>query len=99
VQKVSLGVEVLSEGGAGTFRSSLSANRAVGTDVQANVNGTAATGKGNKITLNTATLSFSLNVAEGSNSTIGFTITGGGASSNSVLTLLATSKLAWVSEA
>lgn len=74
-----VGVEVLSEGGAGTFRSSLSANRAVGTDVQANVNGTAATGKGNKITLNTATLSFSLNVAEGSNSTIGFTITGGGA--------------------
>nr|MCU0712229.1 flagellin [Pirellula sp.] len=74
-----VGVEVLSEGGAGTFRSSLSATRAVGTDVQATVNGTTATGKGNRITLNTATLSFSLNVAEGASSAIGFTITGGGA--------------------
>ncbi len=74
-----VGVEVLSEGGAGTFRSSLSATRAVGTDVQANVNGTAATGKGNKITLNTATLSFSLNVEDGASNSIGFTITGGGA--------------------
>ena len=74
-----VGVEVLKEGVAGTFGSSLSAARAVGTDVQASVNGTAATGKGNRITLNTATLSFSMNVAEGANSTIGFTITGGGA--------------------
>ncbi|MFN8741169.1 MAG: flagellin [Pirellula sp.] len=74
-----VGVEVLSEGGAGTFRSSLSAPRAVGTDVQATVNGTTATGKGNRITLNTATLSFSLNVTDGASSSIGFTITGGGA--------------------
>jgi flagellin len=74
-----VGVEVLKEGAAGTFGSSLSAARAVGTDVQASVNGTAATGKGNRITLNTATLSFSMNVAEGASNPIGFTITGGGA--------------------
>lgn len=72
-------VEVISEGAAGTFKSGLTGARAKGTDIQATVNGTAATGKGNVLSLNTATLDLSLTVADGSSTAINFSITGGGA--------------------
>ncbi len=72
-------VEVISEGAAGTFKSGLTGSRAKGTDIQATVNGTAATGKGNVLSLNTATLDLSLTVADGSSTAINFSITGGGA--------------------
>ncbi len=72
-------VEVISEGVGGTFASGLSASRANGSDVSATVNGTSATGKGNTLSINTATLDLSLTVADGSNASIAFTITGGGA--------------------
>lgn len=72
-------VEVVSEGAGGTFKSGLTASRAKGTDIQATVNGTAATGKGNVLSLNTATLDLSLTVTDGSSADISFTITGGGA--------------------
>jgi len=72
-------VEVISEGVGGTFKSGLTAPRASGTDILATVNGTAATGKGNTLSLNTATLDLSLTVADGTSDSIAFTITGGGA--------------------
>ncbi len=72
-------VEVISELPGGTFKSGLTASRANGTDIQATVNGTAATGKGNVLSLNTATLDLSLTVTDGSSTDISFTITGGGA--------------------
>jgi flagellin len=73
-------VEILSEGEGGTFGASLEGGpRAVGADIQATVNGTVASGKGNRISLNTATLSFGLTVADGSSTNVNFTITGGGA--------------------
>lgn len=75
-----VGVEILSEGTGGTFGSSLEGGpRAVGADIQATVNGTVASGKGNRISLNTATLSFGLTVADGSSTAVNFSITGGGA--------------------
>ena len=75
-----VGVEILSEGTGGTFGSSLEGGpRAVGADIQATVNGTVASGKGNRISLNTATLSFALTVADGSSTAVNFSITGGGA--------------------
>lgn len=72
-------VNVISEGAGGTFKSGLTAARAVGTDIAATVNGTAATGKGNTLSLNTSTLDLSLTVADGSSTSVNFTITGGGA--------------------
>ena len=72
-------VEVISEGTAGTFETGLTASRANGTDIDATVNGTAATGDGNKLTINTATLDLSLTVTDGSSTSINFEITGGGA--------------------
>jgi flagellin len=72
-------VEVISEGTGGTFKSGLTASRAKGTDIEATVNGTAATGKGNVLSLNTATLDLSLTVEDGASADISFTISGGGA--------------------
>lgn len=72
-------VSVISEGAGGTFKSGLSAARANGTDIVATVNGTAATGKGNTLSLNTSTLDLSLTVADGSSDAVSFSITGGGA--------------------
>lgn len=76
-----VGIEVISEGAGGTFSTGIGGNQRVsGTDVQATVNGTIAAGDGNKISLNTSTLNFSLTVADGTAaSTIAFTINGGGA--------------------
>ena len=72
-------VDVISEGTGGTFKSGLTAARANGTDIVATVNGTAATGKGNTLSLNTSTLDLSLTVDDGSSTSVAFTITGGGA--------------------
>lgn len=72
-------VEVISEGTGGTFKSGLSSSRSNGSDVQATVNGYAATGDGNQLSLNTATLDLKLTVSAGSNTSVNFEITGGGA--------------------
>lgn len=75
-----VGIEILSEGAGGTFESGLIGGpRALGTDVQATVNGTVATGRGNNIKLNTSTLNVSFTVADGSSTAVNFNITGGGA--------------------
>ena len=75
-------VQVVSEGTGGTFGSSLTAVNATGSDIQATVNGVAATGQGNTVSLNTPSLSFSaaldptqLTVGEN----VDFNVTGGGA--------------------
>jgi len=72
-------VDVISEGAGGTFENNLSATRATGTDIDANVNGIAATGDGNTFSINTATLDLSITVSAGSNTAFNFSITGGGA--------------------
>ncbi|WP_449224071.1 flagellin [Aureliella helgolandensis] len=72
-------VEVIKEGEGGTFASGLSTSRAKGTDIVATVNGTLADGKGNTLSLNSATLDLSLTVADGSSTSVAFTVTGGGA--------------------
>lgn len=73
-------LRVISEASSGTFRSSVGAGaRDTGTDIVAKVNGVDADGNGNALSINTASLALSLTVADGSSSTINFTITGGGA--------------------
>ncbi len=75
-------VQVVSEGAGGTFGSSLTATNANGTDIQATVNGDAATGQGNTVSLNTPGLGFSaaLNPATlSAGDDVDFTVTGGGA--------------------
>ncbi len=72
-------VEVISEGTGGTFKDNLSASRSTGTDIQATVNGYAATGDGNTLSINTSTLDLKLTVSEGSSTAVNFDITGGGA--------------------
>jgi flagellin len=66
---------IISQGGGGPFVE----GRDTGSDIQANVNGATATGKGNTISLNTAVLDLSVTVTEGSSTDLSFTITGGGA--------------------
>jgi len=76
-------VKIVNDGTTGgTFTSSLSAPNATGTDISATVNGIAATGQGNNVTLNTPGLGFSaaldpnmLTVGEN----VDFNVTGGGA--------------------
>ena len=77
--KALVAVKVISEGTGGTFESSLSADRDTGTDIVATVNGFNATGDGNTLSVNTATLSMSATVTNGSSTDFSFTITGGGA--------------------
>ena len=72
-------VEVISEGTGGTFKTGLSSSRENGTDISATVNGIAATGDGNTLSINTATLDLKLTVADGSDDAVNFDITGGGA--------------------
>jgi flagellin len=72
-------LDVISEGAAGTFKAKLSSSRATGTDIAATVNGINANGKGNALSINTASLSFSLTVADGSSKSFKFDISGGGA--------------------
>lgn len=72
-------VEVITEGGSGTFSGNLSTNHAVGTDIEATVNGVGANGDGNRLSINTATLDLAIDVVPGSNNAIQFSIDGGGA--------------------
>jgi len=72
-------VNVLQEGPSGTFASDLSSAREYGTDIAATVNGVTATGKGNTLSINTATLDMTMTVADGSSTSVSFTIDGGGA--------------------
>lgn len=75
----SVAVNVLNEGAAGGFKAGLSGTRAVGTNVAATVNGIVANTNGNSLSINTATLDMSVTVADGSNTSFSFNITGGGA--------------------
>lgn len=83
--KAFIDVKIIAEGSgstpAGTFTTALSGTgaRQSGTDVQATINGVAATGDGNSLTINTATLDISTTVAADFEGTVSFTITGGGA--------------------
>ena len=77
-------LKIISEGtntvANGTFTDAVSSGaRQVGTDVAAKVNGLDATGDGNSLTINTATLDLSIDLASGFIGNIAFTITGGGA--------------------
>jgi flagellin len=75
-------VKVVNEGTGGSFGSSLSAANASGTDIGATVNGVAATGLANTVSLNTPSLAFSASlnptqVVVGDH--VKFNVTGGGA--------------------
>ncbi len=78
-------VKIIGEGSgstpAGTFTTALDGvgAREEGADVEATINGVAATGDGNNLTINTATLDLSTTVAADFEGTVSFTITGGGA--------------------
>ncbi len=78
-------INVIEEGAGGDFVTNLTTGgtansaRVTGTDVQASVNGITATGDGNDISINTATLDLSATVENGFTGTIEFDITGGGA--------------------
>jgi flagellin len=72
-------VEVLSEGALGNFETNLSATRDSGSDIVARVNGVQASGDGNSLSVNTATLDLSMTVSDGSSTDVSFTIDGGGA--------------------
>jgi flagellin len=75
-----ISVEIISEGSTGTFRTNLGGNyRTAGTDIVATVNGVRASGRGNTISINTATLDMSATVNNGSTTDFSFTISGGGA--------------------
>jgi len=68
-------VEEISDPGA-LFQGSA---RTTGTDIAGNINGYTASGNGNTLSLNTTSLDMTLTVTDGSNTTVTFDITGGGA--------------------
>ncbi len=72
-------IEVINEGAGGTFATSLSEDRAIGTDIVATVNGVEADGVGNSLSINTSVLDVTLTVDAGSSTNFSFDITGGGA--------------------
>jgi|CXWL01.1.fsa_nt_gi flagellin len=74
-------VEVISEGALGDFATNLGGTiaRDEGVDIAATVNGIEASGRGNTLSVNTATLDLSLTVDDGSAAAVAFTITDGGA--------------------
>jgi flagellin len=73
-------LKIISEASGGTFGDAVNAGaRALGTDVQAKVNGIDANGKGNKLSINTATLDTTIDVQAAFVGNIAFTIDGGGA--------------------
>ncbi len=74
----SVSVDVISEGGSGTFETNLSATSNKGADIVATVNGVAASGKGSTLSVNTSTLALSLTV-DNSGDNFSFSISGGGA--------------------
>ncbi|HUG69546.1 MAG TPA: flagellin [Pirellulaceae bacterium] len=73
-------VEVISEGNT-TFSTGLGGaiKRGTGVDVGATVNGVQANGRGNTLSINSATLDLSLTVVDGTDASISFTISDGGA--------------------
>ncbi|MEN1678686.1 MAG: flagellin [Planctomycetota bacterium] len=73
-------LDVRSEATGGTFTAAVgSGSRATGSDIVATVNGVAANGDGNSLSINTATLDLSTSVTAGFTGTVEFDITGGGA--------------------
>ena len=72
-------VEVIDEGGSGTFETNLSAIRDTGADIVATVNGVKANADGNTLSINTATLDLELTVDDGTSNAVSFSIDGGGA--------------------
>ncbi|MEX2172035.1 MAG: flagellin [Pirellulales bacterium] len=77
-------IKVISEGAgatpSGVFSSSVGqGTRNAGADIVASINGVVATGNGNSLSINTATLDLSTTVTAGFTGDINFTITGGGA--------------------
>ena len=74
----SVDVDVISEGGSGSFETSLSASSANGTDISATVNGVTASGNGNSLSINTSSLALDLTL-DTSGSNFSFSISGGGA--------------------
>ncbi len=77
--KALVNVDVISEGAGGTFENGLSAARALGTDIDAMVNGITANGDGNTLSINTSMLDLTITVTAGSSTDFEFDITGGGA--------------------
>ena len=74
----SVGIDVISEGASGSFGSNLSGISSNGTDISATVNGVAASGDGNTLSIDTSSLALSL-TTDGSGDNFSFSITGGGA--------------------
>jgi len=73
-------LRVIEEATGGTLTAEVGAGiRDTGADIQAKVNGVDASGRGNKLTVNTATLDLQLTVDDGSSTDLGFAINGGGA--------------------
>lgn len=73
-------LRIISEGTGGTFSTAVgSGSRDIGSDIVAKINGVDANGRGNSLSINTASLALSLTVAAGSDDDINFNITGGGA--------------------
>ena len=77
-------LQVISEGSgstpAGTFTDAIAqGSRQVGADIVAAVNGVSATGNGNQLSINTATLDLTATIAADTTGTLSFSITGGGA--------------------
>jgi flagellin len=72
-------LEVITEGGAGTFRGNTSDRRVAGTDIDATVNGIKARGEGNSLYVNSSSLNLEITVEPGSTSTVALQINGGGA--------------------
>ncbi len=69
-------LRVISEGAGGNFGNG---SRAVGTDIEATINGRRANSKGNEVSLNTATLDLKISLAAEQTDSSSFSITGGGA--------------------
>ncbi len=77
-------IKIISEGTgvtpAGTFTTDVGqGQRSTGADIVASINGVSATGKGNDLSINTATLDLSATLTAGFTGTASFTINGGGA--------------------
>ncbi len=73
-------IKVIDEVSGGTIGAAVGlGTRNAGTDVVASINGIAAKGDGNKLSINTSTLDLTTSVAAGFTGSIAFDITGGGA--------------------
>ncbi|WP_425400529.1 flagellin [Aeoliella sp.] len=73
-------VDIIEEDASGAFTAALDQGaRAIGSDIVATVNGITATGDGNRLSINTATLDLSTSVETDFVGAIEFDITGGGA--------------------